>query len=425
MLQFMQWKIVTLGVQGLTDGLRPVDVALFAALEACIQKALGLAVEPDMTCDGDESARSAAAAAVGEVVGIETDILKRRLARLKHHLRDTVTMFRQREADLHIALDNATLHRFKSEMQAVAGLMATLKTCIEKKTKVTHRISIEQSTLLQDVAICLDPSDVFVHAPPPPSETESGFVPSGFQLSSLISSLAASSAGACILDSSSIFPAISAAVALGGPSLQPAAWQAASAGQWADLLVRLDLTQTGMCDWRLLAVMMSGLRCVAEDLFEAAAATAAVQVDKTQAEQALAFLDRSSPPSVRDATGRLVFSGANPAVIREALLAAFSSSGSVDIASLLISLSIRSPHPSPAVAALTTAAHLLGGGSVSFDAYAAAMRCCAHVPLAVSDKAARLSDEGTPTPPFVFALSSRAQLTAFPSLPINSVARVI
>lgn len=168
MLQFMQWKIMTLGVQGLTDGLRPVDVALFAALEACIQKALGLAVEPDMTCDGDESARSAAAAAVGEVVGIETDILKRRLARLKHHLRDTVTMFRQREADLHIALDNATLHRFKSEMQAVAGLMATLKTCIEKKTKVTHRISIEQSTLLQDVAICLDPSDVFVHAPPLP-----------------------------------------------------------------------------------------------------------------------------------------------------------------------------------------------------------------------------------------------------------------
>jgi hypothetical protein len=379
--------------EGLTDGLRPVDVTLFATLEACIQKALGLAVEPDMSCDGDERARAAAAEHVSQVVGIETDILKRRLARLKHHLRDTIAMFRQREADLHVALDNATAQRFKSEMQAVAGLMAMLTSCIEKKTKITHRISIEQSTLLQDVAICLDPSDVFVHAPPPPIEAESGFVPSGFQLSNLVSVLATSAAGSCTLESSSIFPSISAALTLGGPLLQPSAWHAASAGQWSQLLASLDLTQTGMCDWRLLVVVMSSVRCAAEDLFAAAAAAAAAQVDKAQAEQALAFLNRTAT-SARDATGRVVFNGANPSIVRDALISAFSSSGTVDLASLLISLSIRAPHASPTIAAITTAAHLLGNGALSFSAYSAVMRCCAHVSLTGSIKSARLSDEG-------------------------------
>ena len=406
--------------EGLTDGLRPVDATLFASFEACIQKSLQLAAEPDMACDGDERGRAAAVEAVQGVVGVETDILKRRLGRLKYYLRDTIAMFRQREADLHVALDNAIAQRFKSEMQAVAGLMVVLKKHIEKKTKVTHRLSIEQSTLLQDVATCLDPSDVFLHAPPPPIETESGFVPSGFQLSSLVSVLSTCAAGARTLDSSAIFPAISAALALGGPLLQPVAWQAASAGQWAELVACLDLTQSGVCDWSLLAVVMSGVRCAAEDLFEAAASAAAAQVDVAQAHQALAFLDRNAASS-RDATGRLVYSGSNPAIVRAALISAFSSSGKVDIASLLISLSVRSLHASPAVAALSTAAHLIGTGSITLDAYTAAMRCGAHMPLSVSAKSARLSNDGTPFPllPCIVVFSIPTQLPPPPPLPLS------
>jgi hypothetical protein len=379
--------------EGLVDGLRSVDSALLAAFESCIQKALGFAVDPDMSSDGDERTQAAAAEAVGQVVRIETDILKRRLARLKHHLRDTVAMFRQREADLHVALDNATAQRFKNEMLAVAGLMVTIKTCIENNTKVSHKISIEQSTLLQDVAVCLDPSDVFVHTPPPPIESESAFVPSGHQLCSLIRVLSVAASGATTLALSSIFPTISAALTVDGPKLQPAAWQAATAGQWAALLGRFDFTLTGMCDWRLLAVVLSGLRCDAHDLFASSAVVAAAEVGKTQAEEALAFLDRSTA-SVRDAAGRIVFNGANPALVRDALIAAFSSNGAVDLASLLISLSIRSVNSSPAIAALTTSAHLFGGGLVSLSAFSAAMRCCVHLPLAVSANSVRLSDEG-------------------------------
>ena len=140
-------------------------------------------------------------------------------------------------------------------------------------------------------------------------------------------------------------------------------------------------------------MVMSSVRCAAEDLFAAAAAAAAAQVDKAQAEQALAFLNRTAT-SARDATGRVVFNGANPSIVRDALISAFSSSGTVDLASLLISLSIRAPHASPTIAAITTAAHLLGNGALSFSAYSAVMRCCAHVSLTGSIKSARLSDEG-------------------------------
>ena len=111
----------------------------------------------------------------------------------------------------------------------------------------------------------------------------------------------------------------------------------------------------------------------------------------------LLFLNRSAS-SGHDSTGRAVFTGSNPTIVRDALVTAFTCAGAIDLASLLISLAARSLHTSPTVAALSTAAHLLGNGSLSFDAYAAAMRCCAHLPLAVSAKSARLTNEG-PTPP--------------------------
>mmetsp|Transcript_7745 Transcript_7745/g.17947 ORF Transcript_7745/g.17947 Transcript_7745/m.17947 type:complete len:1887 (-) Transcript_7745:58-5718(-) len=182
-----------------------------------------------------------------EALEVENKALDHRLSKLGDRFRDAVVQFRERETATLQRMDDLVADRFRSEMDAVAGVVLALKTATEQDERITYRLMLEGPTFSEDQDGLLTPPP---EPPVPVAREDLGrFKLDSAQLLRLVRELKAC-APLGVMPASELTALLRRAASMSGGELLPDAWVTVSDAQMDNLMKALDFWGCGIVHWR-------------------------------------------------------------------------------------------------------------------------------------------------------------------------------